>query len=255
MCSSGTVYSGFFTRKRQFVAACLPGVKQILNGFYRLKNCYSWWRNIRSSSCRKPSKSGFSTCSYSWSHAEKRRKGKNQHFRQVFGIWRISPLLTFLAFEFIFLPRSSWKWIAQIFADSTCVIYKSIMNLCFIYKTSIFPLLCQHNLSVMKSVQISYERLVGWLVYCVFLFFYYWQVIRLLRLAQIGSMDLVRRTRCFVWPVSMGSWRKRPSASRTKPLMSTATLCFTPTSSPAQVNGCWRWKMKQSLFLTVSGRS
>lgn len=95
----------------------------------------------------------------------------------------------------------------------------------------------------------------GWLIVSL-LFkkrgFLYWQVIRLLRLAQIGSMDLVRRTHCFVWPVSMGSWRKRPSALRTKPLMSTATLCFTPMSSPAQVNGCWKWKMKQSLSDTDS---
>lgn len=66
------------------------------------------------------------------------------------------------------------------------------------------------------------------------------QVIVLSRLVQIGSMDLLRRTQCFVWPVSMDSWRKRPLALKTKPSMSMDTLCFSPMSSPAQVGGCLR---------------
>lgn len=72
-------------------------------------------------------------------------------------------------------------------------------------------------------------------------------MIVLSRLVQIGSMDLLRRTQCFVWPVSMDSWRNRPLALKTKPLMPMDTLCFSPISSPAQVGGCLR---SESLFKT-----
>lgn len=77
------------------------------------------------------------------------------------------------------------------------------------------------------------------------------QVVILLRLVQTGSMDLLRRTQCFVWPVSMDSWRKRPLALKTKPLMSRDTLCYTPMSSPVQVGGSLR---HESLFKTKSVR-
>lgn len=128
------------------------------------------------------------------------------------------------------------------------------LDMCFICKTSTF-LLIVSTWPQCNEVISDIIWKAGWftvLKKSVSFFFFNSQVTRLLRLAQIGSMDLVRRTRCFVWPVSMGFWSKRPSALRTKPLMSTDTLCFTPTSSPAQVNWCWRWTMKQSLSDTDS---
>lgn len=60
-------------------------------------------------------------------------------------------------------------------------------------------------------------------------------------------MDLLRRTQCFVWPVSMGSWIHRPSPQKTRPWTSEDIPHGFPTSSPVQVAKCFK---NQSLFKT-----